>query len=239
MYTLLRRAWKYLVAWLGTGLDSIADPRVQVEQAIEEAKRQHLLLTRQAAAVIGNQRELEIRIARNGEASAGLLASASGSLRAAAAARAAGEEPRAKAFEQAARAFAGRLASVESEAATLQELHERSAAASIAARRAVEQNALALRRSIADRTRLLSELEAARMQERLADAIGSVGELAPASETPTLERVRDRIDSRFARASGAVELASDSTELLSLEVQGSLLDQEAERRLEEIRRSLV
>ena len=92
---------------------------------------------------------------------------------------------------------------------------------------------------MAERTRLLSELEAARMQERLAEAIGSVGELAPASETPTLARVRDRIDSRFARASGAVELASGSTEVLSLEVQRSLLDEEAERRLDEIRRSLV
>ena len=99
MYALLTRAWRYLVAWLESGLDSMADPRVQVEQAIEEAKRQHLLLTRQAAAVIGNQRELEIRIGRTGAVSSGLLASASRSLRAAAAAREAGDEPRATSFE--------------------------------------------------------------------------------------------------------------------------------------------
>ena len=238
MNVLLRRAWKYLVAWLGSNLDALADPRVQVEQALEEARRQHQLLTRQAAAVIGNQRELEIRLGRSRETAAGLVSSARRSLQLAMAARAAGDEDRAGSLEQAARAFAGRLAALESEAANLAELRERSLVVSAAARRAVEQNALALQRSMTERTTLLSELEAARMQERLALAIGSLGELAPAAEVPSLARVRDRIDSRFARATGAVELAGTSPDQLSIEIQLSTIDEEAERRLDEIRRGL-
>ena len=41
----LRRAWRYLVAALSGRLDEVADPKGQIEQAIEEAKRQHELLS--------------------------------------------------------------------------------------------------------------------------------------------------------------------------------------------------
>ena len=42
-----------------------SDAGVQIEQAIEESKRQRGLLVQQAAAVIGNQRELELRLGRS------------------------------------------------------------------------------------------------------------------------------------------------------------------------------
>ena len=57
MGRLLRRAWRYLVAVLSGKLDQASDPKVQIEQAIEEARQQHALLSQQAAAVIGNERE--------------------------------------------------------------------------------------------------------------------------------------------------------------------------------------
>ena len=37
---------------------------MQIQQAIEEAQRQHQALTQQAASVIGNQRQLEMRLNR-------------------------------------------------------------------------------------------------------------------------------------------------------------------------------
>jgi phage shock protein A len=60
MFRLIFRTWHYSVALLSQLFDERADPRVQIEQAIEEAKRQHGLLAEQAAAVIGNQRELQL-----------------------------------------------------------------------------------------------------------------------------------------------------------------------------------
>jgi uncharacterized protein YqeY len=36
----LKRAWRYLVAALSGKLDQLADPKVQVEQAIEDAIRE-------------------------------------------------------------------------------------------------------------------------------------------------------------------------------------------------------
>src|ERR1700742_1679900 len=58
------RGWKYMSAWFGTKIDEKADPKVQIEQAIQEAQRQHHALTQQAAAVIGNQRQLEMQLNR-------------------------------------------------------------------------------------------------------------------------------------------------------------------------------
>jgi len=58
------KGWKYLMTLFGTRLDERADPKVQVQQAIEESQRQHQLLVQQAAAVIGNQRQLEMKLSR-------------------------------------------------------------------------------------------------------------------------------------------------------------------------------
>src|SRR5882757_889757 len=56
------KAWKYLMALFSSKVDEYADPKVQIQQAIEDAQRQHQALTQQAAQVIGNQRQLEMRL---------------------------------------------------------------------------------------------------------------------------------------------------------------------------------
>src|SRR5262249_58753043 len=58
------KGWKYLMALFGAKIDEYADPKVQIQQAIEEAQRQHQALVQQAAAVIGNQRQLEMKLSR-------------------------------------------------------------------------------------------------------------------------------------------------------------------------------
>src|ERR1700751_3835430 len=58
------KAWRYLMALFSSKVDEYADPKVQVQQAIEDAQRQHQGLTQQAAPVIGNQRQLERRLNR-------------------------------------------------------------------------------------------------------------------------------------------------------------------------------
>ena len=58
------KAWKYLMALFGAKIDEYADPKVQIQQAIEDSQRQHQALVQQAAAVIGNQRQLEMKLNR-------------------------------------------------------------------------------------------------------------------------------------------------------------------------------
>ena len=58
------KGWRYLMALFGAKIDEYADPKVQIQQAIEDAQRQHQALVQQAAAVIGNQRQLELKLTR-------------------------------------------------------------------------------------------------------------------------------------------------------------------------------
>src|SRR5918998_2373270 len=100
------KGWNYLMALFGAKIDEHADPKVQIQQAIEEAQRQHQALSQQAAAVIGNQRQLEMKLNRQLGDVEKLQASARQALVLADQARASGDEVKAQQREQAAQAFA-------------------------------------------------------------------------------------------------------------------------------------
>jgi phage shock protein A len=238
MGKLLKRAWRYIVAALGGKLDEKADPKVQIEQAIEEAKLRHQLLTQQAATVIGNERELQLKLTRTVEETEKLQANARQALLLADQTRKAGGAEKAASYEDSARAFASKLVSSEAAMRDMHGLHERAAQASAQARAAVENNAMALQQKLAERTRLLSQLDQAKMQERMNAAMAGMTELAPAGDTPTLTEVRNKIEARYARALGEAELTSNSVEARMLEVERASLDVEGAARLESIRESL-
>src|SRR6266545_4698344 len=42
------KAWKYFLSWFGAKVDERADPKIQIQQAIEEAQRAHQALCQQA-----------------------------------------------------------------------------------------------------------------------------------------------------------------------------------------------
>ena len=62
MWKSIKKWWKYLGAKLGSSFNEKADPKVQLEQAITEAQEQHRRLMEQAANVIANQKQTEIRL---------------------------------------------------------------------------------------------------------------------------------------------------------------------------------
>src|SRR3984893_1214803 len=235
---ILRRAWRYFGAVLERKLEQASNPRIQIEQPIEESKRQHALLTQQAASVVGNERELDIRLTRMLGDIERLRESIEQAIRMEHKARSAGDEKKATHFAGAAEAMAGRLASVEANAGQLNEMRVKASSASLAARAAVEQNVRTLRQKLIGRSSLLTQLEAVRMQERLNAALGSVGELAPAGAVPTLDAIRDKIDKQTAIAIGRGEITSASVEARVLDVETSMIEQQGLRRLEEIRRSI-
>ena len=105
MVKALRRWWRYVGTLLGMRLDEAADPKVQLEQAIGEAREQHRLLTEQAANVIANQVQLQGRLDRSIEEYAQVTAAARQALLLADGARRDGDDARA-----ATRAPARRLA---------------------------------------------------------------------------------------------------------------------------------
>ena len=62
MFKLAKKWWKYLTAKLTGSFNERADPKVQLEQAIAEAQNQHRRLKEQAANVIANQKQSELRL---------------------------------------------------------------------------------------------------------------------------------------------------------------------------------
>ena len=76
------------------------------------------------------------------------------------------------------------------------------------------------------------------LAERMTAALNQVSGISTAAAVPTLADVRDRIDERFARATGQGEIASGSIDARMLDTERSVIDREGEERLEEIRKQL-
>ena len=89
------KLWKYLTASANAQIDQRADPKIQIAQAIEAEQQRHQALANQAAAVLGNQRQLEMRLNRQLGEVEKLQASARQALVLADKTRAGGDEPKA------------------------------------------------------------------------------------------------------------------------------------------------
>ncbi|MER6594353.1 PspA/IM30 family protein [Micromonospora purpureochromogenes] len=233
------KGWHYLMALFGAKIDEHADPKVQIQQAIEEAQRQHQALVQQAAAVIGNQRQLEMKLSRQMSEVERLQANARQALVLADQARARGDETEAGRYEQSAQVLATQLVSAEQATEDLKTLHDQALGAAAQARRAVENNSMILQQKLAERTKLLSQLEQAKMQESVARSLESMSAVTAPGNTPSLDEVRDRIERRYANAMGRAELAGNSVEGRMLEIQKSTLDSAGSSRLEQIRASMA
>ena len=233
------KGWRYMMALFGAKIDEYADPKVQIQQAIEDAQRQHQALVQQAAAVIGNQRQLEMKLSRQMSEVEKLQSSARQAITLADKVRAEGDSEKAVQYESAAQTFATQLVSSEQSMEDLKTLHDQALSAATQARKAVENNASILQQKLAERTKLLSQLEQAKMQETVARSLESMSTLAAPGNTPSLDEVREKIESRYATAMGRAELASNSVEGRMLEVQKSTLDMAGASRLEQIRASMA
>src|SRR5918997_4593739 len=218
------KGFKYLMALFGAKIDEYADPKVQIQQAVEEAQRTHQALVQQAAAVIGNQRQLEMKLSRTMGEVEKLQGSARQALVLADQARAQGDAKKASDYENTAQVFATQLVAAEQSMEDMKTLHDQALGAAGQARRAVENNSMILQQKLAERTKLLSQLEQARMQETIARSLESMSTLAAPGNTPSLDDVRERIEARYANAMGRAELAGNSVEGRMLEVQKSTLD---------------
>ena len=235
MLKALQRWWKYLTAAFTSKVEEKADPKIQIEQAIEEAKKQHELLSQQAAAVVGNQKQLELKLGRAIEEVEKLQGSARQALLMADKATRAGDAGAATQYEDAAQSFAMKLVAEEASMKDLKGLHDQSITAAMAARKAVETNALNLQKQLAERSKLLSQLDNAKMQERMNAALKQMNELSPKGDVPTLAEVRDKIETRYAKALGESEIRTDSVGSKMMEVEKAQLDAEAASRLDALR----
>lgn len=234
MLKLARRWWKYLTAKLTGSFNEKADPKVQLEQAITEAQEQHKRLREQAANVIANQKQTEMRLNARLEELEWVNANARQALKMAADAATAGDTAKANQYTTAAESFANKMIGLETEVEDLKQLHLQATQASDQAKAAVEQNASMLQKKLADRQKLLGQLDQAKMQEQLNKAMSTLSETV-GEDVPSFDEVREKIEARYAKAKGMSELTESSVESRMLEVEQASRNTEAQARLERLR----
>ena len=237
MFKLLRRAWKYMTAALTGKFEEAADPKVQLEQAIIESQDQHRRLKEQAANVIAIQKQIELRLTRALEELEKVNKNTQQAVLMADEATKRGDNAKALEYTTAAESFANRLIVLEKEVEDLKQMSLQTTQAADQAKAAVAQNSAALQKKLAERQKLLSQLDQAKMQEQMNRAMSTLSETV-GQDVPTLEEVRDKIEARYAKARGMAELHGESVESRMLEVEQASMNNDAQARLAEIRSQL-
>jgi phage shock protein A len=237
MFRAIARFWKYLGAKLNSSFNERADPKIQLEQAITEAQDQHRRLTEQAANVIANRNKNSMDLDRKLEELEKVNANARQAVLMADEAAKAGDTAKVGEYTSAAESFASRLIAIEAEVEGLKALALQSAQAADQAKAAVQQNATQLQKKLAERNKLLSQLDQAKMQEQVNKAMASLSETV-GDDVPTFDEVREKIESRYAKAKGVSELTGSSVESRMLEVEQAAANSEAQGRLAQIRAQL-
>ena len=232
------KGWKYVMQSFDTKIDENADPRVQIQQAVAQAKKNHQEITQHAAAIIGNRNQLEMKLERLLASQEDLQQKTRTALQAADKATAEGDADRAQQFNASAEVLASQLVSVEQELAQTKEAH---AAAEQAAREAQEkqqQSEAKLQEQLQQVSQLESQLDQAKMQEQTTRTMDTINQFDGDDSVPTLEGVRDKIERRYADALGAQELAKSSMNDRMAEIEAAGTDVAATERLAEIRASM-
>ncbi len=234
----LSKGWKYLMSSFDQKIDDNADPKVQIQQAVDAAKRQHQEITEQASEIIGNVSRLEMQINRQVEAANQYRSQAQRALQLADAAASEGDEKKAQEYNQAAEVVAAQLVAAEEELESLRTQHQQASAAAEQAKGQQKESELRLKEQLAQVDQLLAQADQAKMQEQNAKTMDSLNQLKPDDSVPTMDDVRAKIEKRYATALGAQELAQDSGSAHIHEISASATDMRAASRLEEIRAEL-
>ncbi len=237
MLNTIKKWWKYLTAKADSEFEKNADPKIQLEQAIRESKEQHQRLKEQAANVIAHQKQTEMRLDKAMVEMEKLTSNARQAVMMADEAMQRSDETKAVEYTSAAEAFAQRLIAVETEVEDLKALHLQATQSANEAKTAVQQNSDRLQTKLAERQKLLSQLDQAKMKEQMNEAMDSLTEQV-GGDTPSLDQVRDKIESRLAKAQASSDLSASSTEGRMAEIEAAAAGTQAKARLEKLKSEL-
>lgn len=228
------KGWKYMMSSFDKAIEDNADPKVQIHQAAQAAREQHRQIQEQAASVIGNRNQLEMKLGRLKKERDKLDANTRAALDQAGRAAEAGDATKAQQYEASAETFAAQLISVEQELEDTAAMHEAASRAADEAQTQAKRSQMEYQQLSSQIRELESQADQAKMQEQASAALDGV-RAASKSSGPSLDEVRDKIESRYANALGAQELAGNSVDGKMAEIESSMTDFKASSRLEEIR----
>lgn len=234
---MLKRLWEYIKSWFKSTSEEMMDPEIEIQMAIDRAKKKDQDLRNQAAKVIAHKTQLESRIERAAEDVGEAREMAKQALLKAEDSKAAGDEAGVLKWTQSAQSLAMKLQASENNLNSLKGQFESSVAQAEQAKEAVQTNAMKLQELSAKRMELLGTLEQAKMQETVNEAVSSIS-AAVDDAVPSLDEVEDKIEQRKAEAMARAELHEATPEGAEAELRKEIDMAQADQKLNELKAEL-
>lgn len=213
---LLNRLYRYLHTKLRVTHERRADPRIELEQSLEDARRQHRQLRDRAAQVIAHEKHTEMKLREASDSAAQLRSRAREALQLADEAHEAGNADRTNEMQLAAESFTERLIAVEREIDDLSELLTQAQSASQEAQQTVQQHAVELRQQLHTAHRVRGQIDQTELSRQLNDLRDNADDLArSADESPTVSQVADKVQLHYSEELGrrdALQHSNTATE---------------------------
>lgn len=217
---LFKRANSYAQASAAAKLDAHADPKIQLEQAIQALQAHHRDLEAAAAQVIAQDKMAKLRLSELSTQEArytksALAAQQSGNI-------------------DAARTFATQIASLREQIQGLSAQIPQLEAAATDARQAVSESAAQLQQKVAERNTIRAQIDQTRMQQEMAKSMAAVTDLAGSNDVPSFDEIKQKVAGQFAEAQAKTELSSSSPEVALMHAQHAELTSQADAILAEL-----
>lgn len=234
---MFKRLMAYLRSWFKTTTEEMMDPEIEIQSAIDEAKRRDQDLRNQAAKVIAHKTQLESQIERAAESVGEAKEMAKQALLKAEEARGKGDEVAVGKWTHAAQSLAMKLQASENNLESLKAQFETAVTQADQAKEAVQTNAMKVQELAARRLEMLGTLEQAKMQEAVNNAVESMS-VSVSDQGPDLAGVEDKIELRKAEAMAKAELHEATPEGAEAELRKEINMAEANSKLDELRAEL-
>jgi phage shock protein A len=234
---MLRKWWEYIKSWFKASSEKAMDPEIEIQMAVDQAKKKDQELRNQAAKVIAHKTQLESRIEKAAEDVGESREMAKQALMRAEDSKGSGDSEGVTKWTQAAQSLAMKLQANENNLESLKSQFESSLAQADQAKQAVQTNAMKLQELSAKRMELLGSLEQAKMQETVNEAVSSISTSVD-DTVPTLDEVEAKIEQRKAEAMARTELHEATPEGAEAELRRDVDMAQADRKLEELKSEL-
>ncbi len=233
----LKRLWGYIKALFRTKTEAMMDPEIEIEQAIQEARKRDQELRNQAAKVVAHRTQLESQIERAADNVGEAREMAKQALLKAQESSNAGDAAATDKWTKTAQSLAMKLQASENNLNGLKGQYETAQTQADSAKRAVQQNAMRLQELAAKRMELVGALQQAKMQESVNKAIESMSANMD-TEAVSLDKVEEKIEKRKAEAMARAELREATPEGAEAELREAVSLAQADTKLAELKAEL-
>ena len=234
---MFRRWWNYIKTWFGVKSKEAMDPQIEIEAAINEARKNDQTLRNEAAKVIAHRTRVADEVEEMAKEVGEAKELARQALLKSDAAMKAGNAADGEKWNAAAQSIAMRLQASQKNLDSMQQQLTIADQQAEHAKEAVHDNAMRLEEIAAKRMEMLGQLEQAKMQESVNNAMASI-DASVGGEAPSLKEIEDKIQDRMAEAMAKTELTAETPEGAMAELEREVDLVSANSALDDLRAEL-